>query len=85
MWDLLLVDEYLINKPPDSLTDAKKERSRLYSEVFNLHKTNQAQFSKSYKYYVGRPDRMKIIFDTLTSKGIKARDNLYAPMQTNPQ
>lgn len=85
MWDLLLVDEYLITKPVDSLSDAKTERSKFYSEVFRLHKTDQAQFSKSYKYYVGHPDRLKVIFDTLTARGIKARDNLYAPMRTNPQ
>lgn len=78
IWDVMLVDQYSQEKlPADSLKDMKKERSRMYQQVFDLYKTNREAFLKSFNYYMGRPDLTKVIFDTLAIRGNRERENLF--------
>src|SRR5687768_402685 len=77
IWDIMQVDEYAnayISR--DSLKDLNKERQQLYLKVFQLHKISKDDFNASLKYYSSRPDMMKVIFDSLSSKGELQRRKL---------
>jgi hypothetical protein len=77
IWDIMQVDEYAntyISR--DSLKDLNKERLQLYLKVFQLHKVSREDFNASIKYYSSKPDVMKVIFDSLSSKGELQRRKL---------
>jgi|SRR5687768_6017301 len=77
IWDIMQVDEYAnayISR--DSLKDLNKERQQLYLKVFQLHKVSKEDFNASIKYYSSKPDLMKVIFDSLSSKGELQRRKL---------
>ena len=64
LWDMMLADrysaQYLLR---DSASrNVKVETMKLYEQVFQIHKISQAEFVKSFKYYLNRPDITKVIF-----------------------
>lgn len=66
LWDVLRADEmagYYTQK--DSSLNALKEHVDFYQEVFQIHKISKDDFKKSLQFYEGRPDLLKIIFDSL--------------------
>lgn len=78
VWDVMLVEEYVKEAVvKDSTKDIKKERARLYQQVFDLHHTNREEFNKSFKYYIGRPDLTKTMFDSLAAKGYRRREDAF--------
>jgi hypothetical protein len=77
IWDIMQVDEYANSYISlDSLKDLNKERLQLYLKVFQLHKVSKDDFNASLKYYSSKPDLMKVIFDSLSSKGESQRRKL---------
>ena len=77
IWDIMQVDQYVngyISR--DSLKDLNKERLQLYLKVFQLHKISKEDFNASMKHYASKPDVMKVIFDSLSSKGELQRRKL---------
>lgn len=85
LWDMIQVDEfsniYLVN---DSLRDTKKERMRLYKQVFRLHQVSEKDFFSSYKYYAEHPDIMKELFDTLSNRAEREKKAIYIPRDSQP-
>ena len=78
IWDMIQVDELAsANLAKDSTKDIKKERMKLYLKVFQLHKVSKEEFSTSFKYYSGKPDVMKVLFDTLGARGEREHKNVY--------
>lgn len=80
MWDIMTVKEYISDVlPRDTIRnkDLKRERSMLYQQVFDLHKTSREDFLKSLSFYTGRPDKFKVMVDTLAARGNRLRDELY--------
>lgn len=66
MWDLIRSDEYISEfLLKDSGIDEKKARLQYYSDVYQLHDTDQEQFRQSLSFYQSRPDLMKVIMDSL--------------------
>jgi hypothetical protein len=63
----------------DSSKDQKTETFKLYAQVFELNKISKDEFIKSYKFYMGRPDIAREIFDSLSSQAAKLRENLNKP------
>jgi hypothetical protein len=63
----------------DSSKDQKTETFKLYAQVFALNKISKDEFIKSYKFYMGRPDIAREIFDSLSSQATKLRENLNKP------
>src|SRR5687768_10640625 len=77
IWDIMQVDQYVngyISR--DTLKDLNKERLQLYLKVFQLHKITKEDFNASMKHYASKPDLMKVIFDSLSSKGDMQRRKL---------
>jgi hypothetical protein len=83
MWDMMLADRYSAQfLLKDSATkDVKLETMKLYEQVFQLHKISHDKFVKSYKYYLNRPDLSKVMFDSLSARGSRNRDQIYKKLQ----
>lgn len=79
LWDMLLADrfsaQYLLKD--SARMNVKEETFKLYEQVFAVHQTSREAFVKSYRYYLNRPDLTKEIFDSLTSRATRSRDQLY--------
>lgn len=77
VWDIMQVDQYVnAYLSRDSLKDLNKERLERYLKVFQLHKISKEDFNASVKHYASKPDLMKAIFDSLSSKGEQQRRKL---------
>ena len=73
-WDIMLVDEHANGLYRDStIKNIDKERLKLYLKVFQVHKITREDYNASIRYYAAKPDQMKIIFDSLSAKGERAR------------
>jgi Domain of unknown function (DUF4296) len=69
LWDVLRADEFVMNYvKSDSMHNKKDESTKLYEEVFRIHKTNRGQFKKSIDFYNGHPDLLKVILDSLENR-----------------
>lgn len=75
MWDMIRTGEFLngfvANK--DSSVSKTPEIEKWFSKVYQLHKTNKAQFDKSLAYYKNHPALMKNILDTLAKRQVYTR------------
>jgi hypothetical protein len=69
LWDVLRADalssEYARR---DSTINQVAELKILTEKVFQIHKISSATFDKSYKWYTGHQDVLKIVFDSLNSQ-----------------
>lgn len=80
VWDVMIAEEYskqLRITDTSRNKDFKKARTILYRQVFDLHKTTRQDFVKSFNYYSSRPDLTKVLFDTLTARGNRKRDQAF--------
>ena len=87
LWDMMLADRYASQFiMRDSLkVNVKEETFKLYDQVFQVNQISKDEFIKSYKYYLNRPDLTKVMFDSLSARGSRARDTLYKKTLTKPQ
>ncbi len=87
VYALMLSDEYSLQKKvSDSsivLPDFKAEK---FQQVFNLYKTTRQSFVESFQYYEGRPDELKVIFDSVDAIASRRRyEKLRPVIQPSPQ
>lgn len=71
MWDMLQADRFVnsfILEGKDSLPEKKKEADIFYDRVFQINGISRNEFIKSYKFYLGRPDLAKIMFDSISAR-----------------
>lgn len=77
VWDLLRANgltqaEVLKNGKVESLlSDAEK-----YQQVFSSHATSREAFLKSYTFYLARPDRLKVILDSVSNMAIRYTEEI---------
>ncbi|MEO8583374.1 MAG: DUF4296 domain-containing protein [Flavitalea sp.] len=79
LWDMVQADRFN-NYFVITVLDSSKIDSavfRLYDEVFQLHHTNKEEFLRSYKFYEGRPDLAKIMFDSIALKSERRRADVH--------
>jgi hypothetical protein len=87
LWDMMLADQYSANYlvKDSARVNVKMETLKLYEEVFRLHKVSREEFRKSFQFYQGRPDITRTMFDSLLTKGNRARmENYTRPPATSP-
>lgn len=66
LYDVIRADEMVdFLRLSDSTYQHFSKRTAMYDTVFQLHKVKKEAFQKSMKYYQGRPDLLKQIFDNL--------------------
>jgi predicted neuraminidase len=74
LWDVMRAETLASEiARKDSSVDVAIETKSLSQKVFSIHKTDSANFNKSYNWYVKHPDVLKIIFDSLYIQ--KEREN----------
>src|SRR5450432_686880 len=81
LWDMIQADQF--SKQFILKDSAKKnvsaETMKLYDQVFQIHHITKDEFQKSYQFYIGHPDILKILLDTLSAKGNRRREEIYQP------
>lgn len=80
LWDMLEADRFVANfimtKDGDSATK-KLQAAETYEQVFRLNKISRDEFLKSYKFYLGRPDITKVMFDSISARADRKRSEIY--------
>jgi hypothetical protein len=85
VYDLMLAEEYgQMLKLKDSTLSLDQLRAEKYQQVFGLHKTTHADFASSYKYYLGHPDEMKTIIDSVDARANRNRLELMRSNRNGP-
>ena len=77
LWDMIQAERFRETFIQDSSKDLKAETFKLYAQVFEIHKVTKDEFVKSYKFYMGRPDIARDIFDSLATQANRQREDLY--------
>jgi hypothetical protein len=78
IWQLMQADEYVNTiVAKDTTKKSNTERMIRYQQVFELNKTTEAEFKKSYQFYMAHPDITKIVFDSIIAKAGRQRVELY--------
>jgi hypothetical protein len=78
LWDILQAERFTTTfVAKDSSKNIKAENFKLYGQVFSIHNVSKDEFIKSYKFYMGRPDIARVMFDSLASKANRLREEMY--------
>jgi Domain of unknown function (DUF4296) len=79
LWDIVQADqfsnEYL--KKDSGRMNVKVETMKLYDQVFLIHHVSREEFEKSYQFYLDHPDITKLMFDSLSAKANRQRNEMY--------
>ncbi|MBC7948723.1 MAG: DUF4296 domain-containing protein [Chitinophagaceae bacterium] len=69
LWDMISAGEFLNGyvMTKDSI-DKLAESSKVYAQVFQVHRVTREEFDKSYRYYREHPKEMRVILDSLSKK-----------------
>lgn len=83
LWDMLLAERYSAQflVKDSAKINVKDETFKLYEAVFVLNKTNKADFVKSYKYYMNRPDLTRTLFDSLSIRANRDRQTMFKKLE----
>jgi len=78
MYDVLSAQEaaQLMADPKDT-TATKNKTFELYDQVFAIHKISRQEFDRSFKFYESHPDKIKILFDSVTAFGNRKKNEIY--------
>lgn len=79
LWDMIKADRFVasyIRSKKDSLMDKKKESATVYEKVFLIHDITKKEFIRSYKFYLGRPDITKVMFDSISARSERSRASI---------
>jgi len=83
LWDMIQADRYAVQflAKDSAKIDVKAETFKLYEEIFRIHKTNREEFSKSFNYYLSRPQLNQALYDSMGVKGSRLREEMYKSMK----
>ncbi len=72
LWDMLRAEEMAqLQFIKDSTIAAFHRHSAAYDRVFKEHDITKEEFQQSFKFYQGRPDLLKPIFESLHARSEK--------------
>jgi hypothetical protein len=81
LWDMLQADRYVssyvLTRPADSPSVKQEKAAVMYEQVFRLHNITREEFLKSYRFYLGRPDITRVMFDSISARADRQRDKLF--------
>lgn len=90
IWQMIQSDEYVTYQlRTDSTKKPHDERMKIYQKVCDLNHISLDDFKKSFRYYMDRPDIAKIMFDSLSDRTSRMRNEIYqvtppAPAPSKP-
>lgn len=79
MWDIIGADvftEQFIKKDSLKKKIAPLENVELQNKIFAIHKVSRDDYYKSYEYYVGRADLMKLMLDSISARAERDRSRM---------
>lgn len=77
MWDMLNADSwYAQTALRDTTGNLNKKNIEWYGQIFVQHDITKEQFYKSYSYYEARPEKMKLLMDSIEAYGTRTKMNL---------
>ena len=81
LWEMIEADQYAkeMLKRDSAKSNHRGDNRKLYQEVFDIHHISREQFRESYQFYVGRPDLIKEIFDSLAAGANRRQREIYKP------
>jgi hypothetical protein len=80
MWDIETADVWFNQIPlTDSVHKTRQMNIQLYEQVFASHNITKQQFYNSYQYYQTRPDKMKILMDSVVAYGERVKASYKGP------
>jgi len=80
LWEMTQADRFVssyIQTRKDTLGRNKKEAVDVYDKVFNFNGITRQEFLTSYKFYLGRPDILKIMFDSISVRAERKKAEVY--------
>lgn len=79
LWDLIQADRFsaLFLLKDSTQINIHAENLQLYNRVLQIHHLSKEEFTKSYRFYLSRPDITKVIFDTISARAERQREFLY--------
>ncbi|ULQ52886.1 DUF4296 domain-containing protein [Flavihumibacter fluvii] len=84
IYELMLSEEYATQlKGRDSTIQVEDLSKEKYDQVFQLHQTSQKEFKESYAYYLGHPDQIKAIYDSIDAEAKRRRLQIMNPAFKN--
>ncbi len=83
MLDMIVADRFAAQflVKDSAKTNVETETFRLYSQVFSIHNVSREEFVKSYKFYLSRPDLSKVLFDSVSARANRVKDESYRPKE----
>ena len=86
LWDMVLADRFASQHivKDSARINVTDSTFKLYSKVFSLNNISREEFVKSYKFYMTRPDLCKIIFDTISQRANRLKEESYRPKLAKP-
>ncbi len=74
MWDMLNADSwYAQTALRDTTGKLNKKNIEWYGQIFLEHDITKEQFYKSYSYYEARPEKMKLLMDSIEAYGTRTK------------
>ena len=86
LWEMVQADRFatsFIQSRKDTLGRNKKETIELYDKVFSHNGISRKEFINSYTFYLGRPDLLKVMFDSISVQGERKRSEIYLHTKTD--
>lgn len=83
LWDMMLADRFstLYILKDSARLDEKAETFKMYDRVFQIHKIDKEIFTKSFRFYMERPDLTKVIMDSIAAQADRKRSEIYIPVE----
>lgn len=68
LWSMISAGEFLNAYILNDSVQKIAEISKTYGQVFQIHHITKEEFDRSWLYYRGRPDIMRVMLDSLSNK-----------------
>lgn len=71
LWDMVQADRYVatyLQIRKDTLGRNRRDAVAVYDKVFAYNGVSRDEFLKSYSFYLGRPDMLKVMFDSVAAQ-----------------
>lgn len=84
LWDMIQAERFstLFLFKDSAKIDLTVEKFNLYEKVFQIHNVSKDQFINSYRFYLSRPDLAKVMFDSISAKAERIKNDRYKPVPT---
>jgi len=77
LWDMIRADRFANQFLVHDSVNRKRKTFEMYENVFHIHHISREEFLKSYKFYLGRPDIAKVMFDSISVRAERRRSEVY--------